>query len=104
MTPDSGVQVAAPEGLDCRLNPLAAPCVPSIAGPVQVTVRLLPVPCASDTALGAFGICSVGVGVCTGSCVEGCIVAETRLVIGVARYIGIFGWVPVGLGCKWCIR
>jgi hypothetical protein len=37
------------------LNPVAALCVPSTAGAVQVTVRLLPVPCASDTALGVFG-------------------------------------------------
>jgi hypothetical protein len=47
--------VPAPEGLDRRLKPVAALCVLSVAGDVQVTVRLLPVPCASDGALGAFG-------------------------------------------------
>jgi hypothetical protein len=47
--------VPAPEGLDCRLYPVAALCVLSIAGADQVTVRSLPAPCASDTALGVFG-------------------------------------------------
>jgi hypothetical protein len=37
------------------LNPVAAPCVLSIAEAVQVTVRSLPVPCVSDAALGVFG-------------------------------------------------
>jgi len=37
------------------LNPVAAPCVLSTAGAVQVTIRSLPVPCASDAALGVFG-------------------------------------------------
>jgi hypothetical protein len=37
------------------LYPVAALCVLSIAGADQVTVRSLPVPCASDTALGVFG-------------------------------------------------
>ena len=54
-TPVTVVQVPAPEGLDRRLKPVAAPCVLSIAGAVQVTVRSLPAPCASDGALGAFG-------------------------------------------------
>ena len=55
VTPDTVVQVPAPEGLDRRLKPVAALCVLSTAGAVQVTVRLLPVPCASDAALGVFG-------------------------------------------------
>jgi hypothetical protein len=55
VTPDTVVQVPAPEGLDRKLNPVAAPCVLSIAGAVQVTVRSLPLPCASDAAPGAFG-------------------------------------------------
>jgi len=54
VTPATVVQVPAPEGLDRRLNPVAALCVLSIAGAVHVTVRSLPVPCASD-ALGVFG-------------------------------------------------
>jgi hypothetical protein len=37
------------------LNPVAAPCVLSIAGAVQVTMRSLPVPRASSAALGVFG-------------------------------------------------
>jgi hypothetical protein len=53
-TPDTIVQVPAPEGLDCRLNPVAALCVLSTAGAVQVTIRVPPVPCANDAA-GEFG-------------------------------------------------
>jgi hypothetical protein len=34
---------------------VAALCVLSITGVVQVTVRVLPVPCASDGAFGVFG-------------------------------------------------
>ena len=55
VTPDTVVQVPAPDGLDRRLKLVAALCVLSIAGAVQVTLRLLPVPCASDTAFGVFG-------------------------------------------------
>jgi hypothetical protein len=55
VTPDTVVQVPAPAGLDRRANPVAAPCVLSIAGAVQVTVRSLPAPCASDTPLNVFG-------------------------------------------------
>ena len=55
VTPDTVVQVPAPDGLERRLNPVAAPCVLSTAGAVQVTVTLLPVPCASDGAPGALG-------------------------------------------------
>ena len=55
MTPVTVVQVPAPEGLDRRLNTVAALCVLSIAGAVQVTVRVLPVPRARDAAPGAFG-------------------------------------------------
>ena len=57
MTLGKVVQVAVPAGLDRRANPVAASCVPSTAGAVQVTVRSLPVPCTSETALGAFGAC-----------------------------------------------
>lgn len=55
VTPDTVVQVPAPEGLERRLNPVAASCEPSIVGAIQVTVRLLPVPCASVTPPGVFG-------------------------------------------------
>jgi hypothetical protein len=55
VTPDTIVQAPAPCGLDWRLNPVAAPCVPSTAGILQVTVSVVPVPCASDAALGVFG-------------------------------------------------
>ena len=44
VTPDTVVQVPAPDGLDCKLNPEAALCVLSIAGALQVTVRLAPAP------------------------------------------------------------
>jgi hypothetical protein len=63
VTPDTVVQVPAPDGLDRKLNPVAALCVLSIAGAVQVTVRLLPVPCASDAALGVFGAAAAVVSV-----------------------------------------
>jgi hypothetical protein len=39
---------------------VAAPCVPSTTGAVQVTVRSLPVPCASETPLGTFGTLTTG--------------------------------------------
>jgi hypothetical protein len=58
MTPDTVVQVAAPEGLDSALNAVAALCVLSIAGAAQVTIRVLPVPCAND-ALGVLGMNAV---------------------------------------------
>ena len=54
VTPDTIVQLPAPDGLDRRLNPVAALCVLSVAGAAQVTIRVLPGPCASD-GLGAFG-------------------------------------------------
>jgi hypothetical protein len=63
VTVDAIVQVPAPEGLDRRLKPVAALCVLSIAGAVQVTVRLLPVPCASDGAPGTFGAAAAVVSV-----------------------------------------
>ena len=44
MTPDTVVQVPAPAGLERTLNPVAAPCVPSVAGAVQATVNLEVVP------------------------------------------------------------
>ncbi len=53
--PDTVVQVPAPEGLDRRLKLAAALCVLSTAGAAQVTVRLLPAPCANDAAPGTFG-------------------------------------------------
>jgi len=104
VTPDTVVQVAAPEGLDRRLNPMAAPCVLSIAGAVHVTVRALPGPCTSDTALGGFAICSVGVGVGVGELgsLKACMTAVPRFATrGVGRYIGIFGAVPVSVTCMW---
>ena len=52
---DTTVHAPAPEGLDRTANPLAAPCVLSIAGAAQVTMRLLPVPCAKVGAPGGFG-------------------------------------------------
>ena len=55
MTPDTVVQVPAPDGLDCRLDPVAALWVPSTAGAVQITVRSLPPACANDTVPGGFG-------------------------------------------------
>jgi hypothetical protein len=55
VTPDTVVQLAAPAGLHQRANPVAAPCVLSITGAAQVTLRSLPVPCANVGALGAFG-------------------------------------------------
>ncbi len=38
------------------MNPVALLCVLSVVGVAQVTMRALPVPCASDAALGAFGM------------------------------------------------
>jgi hypothetical protein len=61
VTPDTIVHVPAPEGLDCRANAVAALCVLSMAGAVQVTVRLPPVPGASDAALCAFGGAAVAI-------------------------------------------
>jgi hypothetical protein len=53
---DTVVQVPAPEGLDRRLNPVAAPCALSIAGFIQITVMAaLPGPWVRSAALGAFG-------------------------------------------------
>ena len=102
MTPDTVVQVPAPEGLDRRLNPVAALCVLSIDGAVQVTVRLLPVPCASDAALGVFGTCGVGVGGGEFGCPRARIIAMGRFVgRGVEEYIGIFDAVPVSIACMW---
>jgi hypothetical protein len=56
LTPDTNVQVPAPEGLNCRLYLVAAPCVLSTAGAGQVTVMLLPAPRTSEAALGVFGM------------------------------------------------
>lgn len=61
MTPDTSVHVAAPERLDCRLYPAAAPCVLSAVGAVQVTVSAPPGACASDGVPGVFGVWGVGV-------------------------------------------
>jgi hypothetical protein len=60
VTPDTTVQVPAPDGLDRREYAVAALCVLSTAGAAHVTVRLLPVPCASDAAPGVFGMESAG--------------------------------------------
>ncbi len=56
VTPDTTVQVAAPDGPDRTAYPVAALCVPSIVGAVQVTVRLLPLPWASEIPPGALGM------------------------------------------------
>lgn len=63
------VHVSAPDGLDRRLKPVAVSCVLSTAGADQVTARLLPSHCASDTAFGEFGTHDVGgaVGFVTGT-------------------------------------
>ncbi len=58
VTPDKVVQVPAPAGLERRLNPVAAPCVPSVAGAVQVTVNFEFVPSGggrTPVIAGAFG-------------------------------------------------
>ena len=55
VTPGTVVHVPAPEGLDRSANAVAALCEASVAGAAQVTVRLLPVPCARETAAGVFG-------------------------------------------------
>src|SRR5580658_6356500 len=58
VTPDSVVQVPAPDGLERKLYPVAAPCVLSVAGAVQVTVSLEFVPSGGGVTLaiaGAFG-------------------------------------------------
>jgi hypothetical protein len=84
------------------LNPVAALCVLSIAGAVQVTVRLLPVPCASDAALGVFGTCGVGVGGGEFDCPRPYIVPWGRFARrGVEEYLAIFAAVPVGVACMW---
>jgi hypothetical protein len=71
----------------------------SIAGNVQVTVRLLPVPAASAGALGMFGGCSVGADDVGSPRLY--IVPLGRLVGPAARYVDIFGAVPVGAACMW---
>ncbi len=63
VTPDTSVQAPAPDGLDCRLNPMAASCVLSTVGVVQVTMRPLLGPCTSDASLGGFAACGGCVGV-----------------------------------------
>jgi hypothetical protein len=92
VTPDTTVQAPAPDGLDRRLNPVAPPCVPSTAGIVQVTVRVVPVPCASDAAFGVFGRYSgLGGGIA-------CIMARGRFgVAGSVGYFDMFDAVPVAL-------
>jgi hypothetical protein len=94
VTPATFVHMAAPELLNWRLKPAAALCVLSIAGVVQVTVRLLPVPCANDGAPGAFASWNVGVcgdvGVVELGRLKGCIVALGRFgTTGAGGYIGI---------------
>jgi hypothetical protein len=62
VTFDTVVQVLAPEGLLCKSNDVAALCVLSSAGAVQITVRSLPEPCAKDAACGVFGRSVAGAG------------------------------------------
>jgi hypothetical protein len=95
VTPDTRFQLPAPEGENSRLNPVAASCVLSMAGYVQVTMRALPGAWASDTPLGGFAIWGVdGAGVGCGCAIVGVwaiIVAVPRFAgRGVGRYIGIF--------------
>jgi hypothetical protein len=102
VTPDTVVQVVAPVGLDRRLNPLAALCVLSPAGAVQVTVRALPVPCASNAALGVFGMYGGGGGGGTFGSPRARIVAGCRFGgRGVVGYGGIFDAIPTGVVCMW---
>jgi hypothetical protein len=82
------VQVPAPEGLDWRLNKVAAPCVMSTAGAVQDTMRLLPVPCARVRASGVFGSSVVWAGVS----VVGC---ETGIMTAGARFPGVGGYIDM---------
>jgi hypothetical protein len=103
VTPATVVQLPAPDGLNWR-NPVAASCVPSIAGAVQVTVRLLPLPGASDGALGGFAIRVVGGcgGVAESRDLKGCIVAIPRFgTIGVGRYTGICVENPIVAPSMW---
>jgi hypothetical protein len=58
VTADTVVQLPAPDGLERRLYPVAAPCVPSTDGAVQVTMSFEFVPSAGGVPLmiaGAFG-------------------------------------------------
>jgi hypothetical protein len=68
-------------------------------------MRALPVPSASATALGGFGICGNGGGACNGGefgCPRARIIAMGRFVgRGVEEYIGIFDAVPVSIACMW---
>ncbi len=98
VTPDTVVQLAAPEGLDRRLNPVAPLWVPSTAGAGQVTTRAPSAPCASNAALGVFGAYDVGGGVDELGCPKARIVAWGRLCVrGGAGYFGIFC-------CSSCLR
>jgi hypothetical protein len=56
------VQMSAPDGLDWRLYPVAAPWALSATGAVQVTVRFVPGPCARERPSGdrAFN-CETGI-------------------------------------------
>jgi hypothetical protein len=96
VTPDTVVQAAVPDGLDRRLNPVAALCELSIDGAAQVTVRALPAPCASDAALGVFG------GYTGGGGGSACIMARGRFgVAGDVGYFDIVDAVPVAVACMW---
>jgi len=63
VAPVTMVQAPVPDGLYRRLNPVAALCVLSAAGAAQLTVRVVPAPCASDAALGVFGAAAAVVSV-----------------------------------------
>jgi hypothetical protein len=101
VTPIIVAQIAAPEGLDRRLNPVATLCELSTAGAAQVTVRLLPEPRASDGALGMFGICGAGTAGGEVGCAVGYIVPACRRVGGVLGYVDICDAVPVNSACMW---
>jgi hypothetical protein len=98
VVPTTTAQIAAPEGLDRRLKPVAALCRLSTAGAAQVTARLLPEPRARDGALGMFGICGAGAAGGEVGCAMGYIVPDCRCVGGVLGYVDICDAVPVSSG------
>jgi hypothetical protein len=99
VTPDTVVQLFAPDGLDQMLYPVAASCVLSIAGAVQVTVNALPGPCVIRGAAGGYAIWGVDVAAGFGVLApKACIVAVCRMAgRGVGRYIGIFRYGSCGV-------
>jgi hypothetical protein len=86
----SVVQAVAPEGLNHRLNPVAALCPLSTAGAAQVTARSLPEPCARDGADGAFEIWVAGG--CGGVGVDvAALMRAAEIMVAGARFLGVRG-------------